>query len=491
MGTDNEVWIDDRYGVREFAKILGAQVRETYENSAEAAPGTRAARDQSLTIAINAPWGKGKSFFLDRFAKEMSGTHPVIVFDAWKTDFSGSPLAAFCFEIGNQISSSQGFDEKAIADFKKATSTLVMHHLINIGSSLVSAGVSAVIPGAGLAVDAIKKGIEASGESLPAESEDSFNKLLDEYMATKSAIKDMRVALGELVESVANSGKKKLPIIIVVDELDRCRPIYAIELLECVKHIFEVKGVYFVFGTNLDSLADSVRAVYGNDFNGRGYLERFFSLEVGLPDRSSISYVKEVLKDAYPGKTFLPGLLKHATKNKSEFEDLASLLSNISEYYELTPRDLNSIGTKLAIILKTHDEFHAVPLFCLLCFWQRNKGSAVRLFSNFNWGGAGGILFTSNRESRMPRIEYDYRSSVDLRSLFETYYLVMDHAIKGDDSSLRYESNPLYVSVRHMIYANRIGRSEKLLWAIEEIQGYPVQIVSAKQSEFGRADLSE
>jgi len=53
---------------------------------------------------------------------------------------------------------------------------------------------------------------------------------------------------------------------ILIDELDRCRPTYAIELLENIKHLFDIEGLYFIIATDSTQLSYSINAVYGNKF---------------------------------------------------------------------------------------------------------------------------------------------------------------------------------------------------------------------------------
>ena len=82
-------------------------------------------------------------------------------------------------------------------------------------------------------------------------------------------IKQMKAALAEVVSSL-ESKDRSAPIIIVIDELDRCRPTYAIKLLEEIKHLFDVPGLVFVFGMHGDQLAHSVKAAYGAEFQCKG-----------------------------------------------------------------------------------------------------------------------------------------------------------------------------------------------------------------------------
>ena len=71
-------------------------------------------------------------------------------------------------------------------------------------------------------------------------------------------------------------------MVFIIDELDRCRPTFAIELLERVKHIFDVPNLVFAFGINRDELCSSLQSIYGN-IDADVYLRRFFDMEFTLP----------------------------------------------------------------------------------------------------------------------------------------------------------------------------------------------------------------
>ena len=71
---------------------------------------------------------------------------------------------------------------------------------------------------------------------------------------------------------------------VMINELDRCRPSYAVELLEVAKHLFSADRIVFVLAVNCDQLAHSVTALYGNDFDAEGYLRRFFDVDFQLPE---------------------------------------------------------------------------------------------------------------------------------------------------------------------------------------------------------------
>ncbi|MEM8981046.1 MAG: P-loop NTPase fold protein [Pseudomonadota bacterium] len=107
-------------------------------------------------------------------------------------------------------------------------------------------------------------------------SEKEFEKAAVAYIARdkqqKSAMQAFRASLIALTEPNENDPKPTKKLVFVVDELDRCRPDYALSVLETIKHFFAIPGVHFVLGTNLKILTKSVSSVYGLGDGAEGYL---------------------------------------------------------------------------------------------------------------------------------------------------------------------------------------------------------------------------
>lgn len=78
--------------------------------------------------------------------------------------------------------------------------------------------------------------------------------------------------------------KEESPKIITIDELDRCRPDYAIQLLEIIKHIFDVKNIIFLFLINREQLESIVSTIYMNSNLSNKYFEKFYDVELNLPE---------------------------------------------------------------------------------------------------------------------------------------------------------------------------------------------------------------
>lgn len=79
-------------------------------------------------------------------------------------------------------------------------------------------------------------------------------------------------------------------IVIFIDELDRCRPSYAVRLLERIEHYFINDRITSVFSANLEQLQHTIKNFYGNDFDACRYLDRFFDLRISLPQVNMEKY---------------------------------------------------------------------------------------------------------------------------------------------------------------------------------------------------------
>ena len=120
-------------------------------------------------------------------------------------------------------------------------------------------------------------------------------KRLSEYLDARTSLQTFRASLGEFATRLAES-KNSLPLIVVIDELDRCRPSYAVELLETAKHLFTVDRVVFVLAVNRSELAHSIRAVYGGEFDALGYLRRFIDIDFRLPEAQRKRFIEATLE---------------------------------------------------------------------------------------------------------------------------------------------------------------------------------------------------
>ena len=225
--------------------------------------------DGPCTISVDAEWGEGKTTFLKMWNQHLKNQDfPVIFFNAWETDYSQDPFIALSDEIKNALDeyASPGWGPK-IDTFRRVTINVVKH----AAPALIRLGTAGVLD-----INAITE--QEIGNALSSYAENR----LSAYRSMHTSIVEFRSNLEDIAQSLSeeNSGQ---PLVIIIDELDRCRPTYAIELLEAAKHLFAADNVMFIFGVNSRQLAHSVRAIYGDSFDGEAYLQRFFHIRYRLP----------------------------------------------------------------------------------------------------------------------------------------------------------------------------------------------------------------
>lgn len=145
-----------------------------------------------------------------------------------------------------------------------------------IGLSAVTFGATEILSDMG---DEIARA--ASDEAKAFLSSDAGDEEAEKFWSAHdariAAMEAFRLALTELTEP-DETGLPQRKLVIVIDELDRCRPDYALSLLEIIKHFFNVDGVHFVLGVNLKELQNSVQARYGSGVDAAKYLQKFTSI---------------------------------------------------------------------------------------------------------------------------------------------------------------------------------------------------------------------
>ena len=209
-----------------------------------------------LTVSLHGQWGTGKTFMLRRWQKELESQGvKAIYFNAWEDDFCDDPLLAFIGQLSDHFRAT-GFETLARRAADVAI-PLIMENLTGILKA--------------------KTGMTLSLDEFKSKEKT----LLDDYLGQRASKDELKKALTGLSAKVAKDTGH--PLVFIVDELDRCRPTFAIELLERVKHIFDVKNIVFVFGLNRNELSKSLKSVYG-DIDADVYLRRFFDFEFNLPE---------------------------------------------------------------------------------------------------------------------------------------------------------------------------------------------------------------
>ncbi len=131
------------------------------------------------------------------------------------------------------------------------------------------------------------------------------------------ASKSIRTRFKEVMSEYQKENGKK--IIFFIDELDRCRPTFAIELLEVIKHLFNIDNCIFIISIDKEQLSHSVSTIYGQNMDTIGYLRRFFDLDYRLPKLDVHMYMdnrNEVVLKGYYNVELFKMLLKEVFINE-------------------------------------------------------------------------------------------------------------------------------------------------------------------------------
>lgn len=233
---------------KKYAEVLTEIVRES---------------NDGFVMAINNPWGTGKTTFIRMWEAMLRKESKCIYFNAWENDFDENPMSALLSEL-------QVIDERKDNQFNTlltGAATLSKTLLPSLVKSLVSKFLGSDF----------KEALENISKDFASLLEEDVK----EYTKRKKSILDFRKKLGEYVASNSN-GK---PLIFIIDELDRCKPSYSVQLLEHIKHLFSVPNIIFVLSIDKTQLGNAICGYYGSEkLDSEEYLRRFIDLEYSIPE---------------------------------------------------------------------------------------------------------------------------------------------------------------------------------------------------------------
>lgn len=313
----------DKFGLEPFADKLTTYLRVESQFV-----------DESFVLSLNSEFGSGKSTFFEMWANKLKAAgniFDVVFINGWESDFQGDPLLAIVSSLLDIPRPRQEIEPI------KQTAGKLCKFALSISNDVVQK-----LTG----VDLIKAGqyAESNGGIAKPEAGSACFELYEERL---KLFKELRNLLRNLTL------KAKQAILIIVDELDRCRPNYAIEFLETIKHIFDIKGLIFVIGVDKNQLASSAKALFGQQLVFDEYYRKFAHRDVNLPVKS------EPMTKQFCEKTVAEYLSDEAFGRKNRFpyaklddyrrEDIVELCvafslnaRQIHEFFRITAHVLSS-----------------------------------------------------------------------------------------------------------------------------------------------------
>lgn len=245
--------------------------------------------ENPMAMVLDGSWGSGKTTFIKMWSGHLRNNgFPVIYFDAFANDFMDDAFAAIAGEVISLLSEKK---EKGSETYEK-----FLDKALKVGEILIRSSKAGA-----LALDILDaaNSKSISGGSADKEHDQAsgyLKNLLENHKRERVAVEEFKEALKQMASELTPGGSsdhanneegqaKRRPLVFVIDELDRCKPVFALSLLEKIKHFFLVEGVHFVLVANLRQLESSVKQSYGNETDARTYLQKFYHLVLSLPEK--------------------------------------------------------------------------------------------------------------------------------------------------------------------------------------------------------------
>lgn len=239
---------------------------------------TLSSTKSSCSFALNGKWGAGKTFVIERLENQLiqdSEKYLVFHYNCWQYDYYDEPLIAIVSAMLDDIADhkyflgSKGTKKKQIAK----------QVLINIISTFIESKIGSASKGLFLqgeengenifhsyvesVKNGVKKGLESEGSNY------------DKFRSFTKAIKEARKELEKLSNDYT--------LVIVVDELDRCLPEYAIKVLERLHHLFSgLQNTVLMLAIDKSQLNNTIKQIFGDETYTDAYLKKFIDFEVPL-----------------------------------------------------------------------------------------------------------------------------------------------------------------------------------------------------------------
>ncbi|MDM7659337.1 KAP family P-loop NTPase fold protein [Lactococcus lactis] len=282
-------------------------------------------------IALEGEWGTEKTTACKKIENGVevdeefkSKYSQVVYFNAWENDIFDAPLQSLFFVLHNKLSKN-----------KKRSKELVV--MISELSLMLSNGLLKKLSSGIVNVHGFKK---------------IFSKRYRAKQLNKKifTISEIREKVNSLIEEL-NINKK---LLIIIDELDRCNPAYAVKVLESIKHFFNNDKVVFLISCDKKELSHIIKGFYGQEFNAYKYLSRFFTISVSLPEFDRKTYVTSLVSkfQVIDGSNFPLGVL--AQKFHLSIRDIQRVTTQyfmVKGYVYASATNNTTIGEQVAFAL--------------------------------------------------------------------------------------------------------------------------------------------
>jgi hypothetical protein len=323
--------------------------------------------NDELVISLDGQWGEGKTTFVKMWQGLLSeASIPNIYIDAFANDYLDDAFIS----IASAITS---FVEKNIEKESSEKAAELKSKTKKIGGQLLSWSTKVAVKAATLGVikeSEIGELIDIKND-LAKGASNLLGNIIEERLASHSSdielIEEFRKLLSEIPSKLQDQSEN--PLVIIIDELDRCKPSFAVEILEKIKHLFSVKKVVFILVMHKEQLEEAVRCIYGEKIDAHTYLQKFINLETKLPKRTTDRYSNDL-------KIYSRKLLQlHEMETWGDDENIVDCANSLANHFNLSLRQLEKVFTNMALLYGVSGErnLRIVPIMVFL--------SVIKVFS--------------------------------------------------------------------------------------------------------------
>ncbi len=249
----------------------------------------------------------------------------------------------------------------------------------------------------GINIDEVQEVITADDAGKLVES------LFQDTRKKTEAVQLLKHEIQQWVGAIIGKKKKQAPAFILIDELDRCRPSYAVEMLETIKHIFDIQGVVFVLATDTEQLQHAIKVIYGEGFDAQNYLGRFFQRRFTLNRKSRREFISNILEVRR-----LPNGSNMVWPTLNNPRALLEVVTAVSDSLELSLRQTEQIIDCLLFVISKPRRRKVNLIFLMYLFALHEKD--YQLYS----GVADGVLLHTHDISNEKSIAYNINLKKDV-----------------------------------------------------------------------------
>jgi hypothetical protein len=265
---------------------------------------------------------------------------------------------------------------------------------------------------AAAAMKATEKEANVTLDDLIAEALTSTKRDEELFDQFRDALGALAKCLDERAEpapgyDLGSGARGDAKLVFIIDELDRCRPDFALDILERIKHFYNVDSVVFFLSVNMEQLSTSIKYSYGADIDASGYLRKFFNLRVAVPP---VSDNRVTAAQKYAGiliSKYIPNIPDAASYFFCE------MIRHLSPTYKTSLRDVEHIAKNVSITIHINPEYdpRLLPIPMVLCALKLYEPERFEeaLAGNLEWSSVGNFLRWGQWDRQ--RSEYNIRST--------------------------------------------------------------------------------